>query len=76
LQRVCPLIDARQELSAALPTEKEAAALAIPRREPCLLITRVTSARLGLVSFARILAPSSRYRLAGELHFSGRNDTP
>lgn len=70
LQRICPLLEARQEVSAVLPKARQADLLAIPRREPCLLITRVTSARRGLVSYARILAPSSRYRLAGRLHFT------
>lgn len=72
LQRLCPLTDARQEISAAMPTPKECRILAIDDGEPCLLITRTTAARIGLVSFARILAPASRYRLAGELHFTGR----
>jgi GntR family histidine utilization transcriptional repressor len=70
LQRVCPLVEARQEITAALPAPDEAKLLGIARREPCLLITRVTAAKRGLVSFARILAPSSRYRVAGRLHFT------
>jgi GntR family transcriptional regulator, histidine utilization repressor len=67
LQRVCPLVEARQEIAAVLPTSKQQTTLAIGRNEPCLLIKRITSAKAGLVSFARILAPASRYRLAGEL---------
>jgi GntR family histidine utilization transcriptional repressor len=71
LQRLCPLVRACQEITAALPDRRQRVALAVKAREPCLLITRVTEARVGLVSFARILAPASRYRLSGQLHFSG-----
>jgi GntR family histidine utilization transcriptional repressor len=67
LQRTRPLVEARQEISAVLPTAAQRAALAIEAGEPCLLIRRTTSAKTGLVSFARILAPSSRYRLIGQL---------
>jgi GntR family histidine utilization transcriptional repressor len=70
LQRICPLIEARQEITAAIATAQECEVLGIRRSEPCLLITRVTRAKRGLVSYARILAPSSRYRLAGRLHFT------
>lgn len=72
LQRHCPLTDARQEVTAALPNTFQSQALGIKRREPCLLITRVTSSHHGLVSHARILAPASRYQLAGQLHFSSK----
>jgi GntR family histidine utilization transcriptional repressor len=72
LQRICPLVEARQEISATLPKAKHCELLEIQRNEPCLLITRVTSAARGLVSFARILAPASRYRLAGRLHFTSQ----
>lgn len=68
LQRVCPLFEARQDVTAALPKKRECELLGISRTEPCLLITRVTSSKLGLVSYARILAPSSRYRLSGQIH--------
>lgn len=71
LQRCCPLTDARECISAALPTRTQCAALMIEPRQPCLLITRVTSWRGGVVSHARILAPASRYQLAGQLHFPG-----
>lgn len=70
LQRTCPLVEARQEITATLPKARHCELLGIERDEPCLLITRVTSAARGLVSFARILAPSSRYRLSGQLHFT------
>jgi GntR family histidine utilization transcriptional repressor len=70
LQRVCPLIEARQEITAVLASAQECKLLGIRSSEPCLLITRVTRAKCGLVSYARILAPSSRYRLAGRLHFT------
>lgn len=72
LQRCCPLTEAHECISAALPTKVQRAALAIDALQPCLAITRVTEWRGGLVSYARILAPSSRYQLAGKLHFSSR----
>lgn len=70
LQRICPLVEAWQDVAAALPKAKQCELLGIGRNEPCLLITRVTSASHGLVSYARLLAPSSRYRLSGRLHFT------
>lgn len=72
LQRGAPLFEARQEITAVMPTARQCTLLDIRRSEPCLLITRVTSSRQGLVSFARMLAPSSRYRLSGRLHFTNR----
>lgn len=72
LQRCCPLTDVRQEVAAGMPTRGQCEALQIRRGEPCLVITRVTAARVGLVSYVRILAPASRYRLSGQLHFSSR----
>lgn len=72
LQRIAPLAEARQEITAVLPKARQCELLGIRRNEPCLLITRITSGSRGLVSYARILAPSSRYRLAGRLHFGVR----
>lgn len=72
LQRIWPLVEARQEITAVLPKARQCELLGIRRNEPCLLITRITSGRRGLVSYARILAPSCRYRLAGRLHFTAR----
>ena len=72
LQRICPLTHARQEVGAGTPTRKQCEILEVRAGEPCLVITRVTSAHVGLVSYARILAPSSRYRLSGQLHFSSK----
>lgn len=72
LQRHCPLTDARQEVTATLPTTSQCEALSIRPGVPCLLISRVTSSHVGLVSYARIIAPAGRYRLAGQLHFTSR----
>lgn len=72
LQRVCPLIEARQEITATIASAQQRELLGIRRSEPCLLITRITRAKQGLVSYARMLAPSSRYRLAGRLHFTSQ----
>lgn len=70
LQRICPLVEARQEIAAAMPKAAQCELMGIRRNEPCLLITRTTWAKCGLVSYARILAPSSRYRLMGRLQFT------
>jgi GntR family histidine utilization transcriptional repressor len=72
LQRSCPLAKAAQEVSAALPTSRECAALQIGPHDPCLEISRVTWSRAGIVSYARILCPARRYRLSGQLHFSSQ----
>lgn len=72
LQRCHPLVRASQEVGAALPTPRECRALEIEPDEPCLLITRVTASHAGLVSYARMLCPTSRYRLSGQLHYSSR----
>lgn len=72
LQRACPLAEARQDISAAMPGARQCQLLGIPRTQPCLVITRTTASRRSLVSFARILAPASRYRLSGRLHFTNR----
>jgi GntR family histidine utilization transcriptional repressor len=72
LQRVCPLTDAHQQVTAGLPNALERKALDIRDRQPCLLITRVTSSHVGLVSYARILAPANRYHLSGQLRFSSQ----
>ena len=72
LQRCCPLTEAQQRIAATLPSKFECKALSIGKNEPCLLITRTTASREGLVSCARIVAPASRYQLAGQLHFSSK----
>lgn len=72
LQRICPLTHARQEVTAGAATVKQCEVLEIRHGEPCLVITRVTTAHVGLVSYARILAPASRYKLSGQLHFSSK----
>jgi GntR family histidine utilization transcriptional repressor len=69
LQRTCPLVEAHQEIAATTPRAQQCQLLGIRRTEPCLLISRVTRAKCGLVSYARILAPASRYRIGGRLHF-------
>lgn len=72
LQRLCPVTQAWQDISAILPNKAQCDFLAIKIGEPCLLITRVTAAHEGLASYARILAPASRYQLTGQLHFSSK----
>lgn len=72
LQRTCPLIEAHQEIAATTPRAQQCELLGIRRTEPCLVISRTTRAKCGLVSYARILAPSSRYRVGGRLHFTSQ----
>jgi GntR family histidine utilization transcriptional repressor len=70
LQRVCPLVEASQDVAAVMPSRRQCELLGIEPTEPCLLLTRVTAGPRGLASFAQIYAPSSRYRLSGRLRFS------
>lgn len=70
LQRVCPLIEARQDITAVMPSKRQCELLGIEPAEPCLLLTRVTAGPRGIASFAQIYAPSSRYRLSGRLRFT------
>lgn len=72
LQRFCPLTEAYQDVSAGLPSAYQSRVLGLRSRKPCLLISRVTSSGVGLVSYAQILAPVTRYGISGRLRFSSQ----
>lgn len=60
------LRSARYTLEAAAARPQEAKLLGIPRDEPCLIVTRLTSARDAVITVGRLVHPGTRYALAGE----------
>ncbi|NMH66227.1 histidine utilization repressor [Shewanella salipaludis] len=69
LSQVAPLTEARHTIEAIVASEQIQRQLQIPASEPCLQILRRTWSRLGVVSFARLVHPGSRFRLGGHLTF-------
>lgn len=65
LMRVAPLAEAEHQLTAALPTSDQQECLCISPAEPCLVLERRTWSRQGLVSFAQLVYPGSRYSFGG-----------
>ncbi|MCG9721450.1 histidine utilization repressor [Shewanella sp. Isolate7] len=70
LSFVAPLTEARHTIEAVVADETQRARLQIESSEPCLQILRRTWSRQGVVSFARLLHPGSRFRLGGHLTFN------
>ncbi|WP_394204223.1 histidine utilization repressor [Shewanella waksmanii] len=70
LSMVAPLTEAKHTIEAKLADAEQLELLNIPASEPCLQITRRTWSRQGVVSFARLVHPGSRFRLGGHLTFS------
>ncbi|MCG9740012.1 histidine utilization repressor [Shewanella insulae] len=70
LSLVAPLTEARHTIEAVVADETQRARLQIEASEPCLQILRRTWSRQGVVSFARLLHPGSRFRLGGHLTFN------
>ncbi|PKH56043.1 histidine utilization repressor [Shewanella sp. Choline-02u-19] len=70
LSMVAPLTEAKHTIEAKLADVTQLALLHIDATEPCLQITRRTWSRQGVVSFARLVHPGSRFRLGGHLTFS------
>ena len=62
---VAPLSEARCMIEAALPGEVEAKLLGISRREPCLVVKRISYSRGLAVTSVRLTHPGTRYRLQG-----------
>ncbi|BCV34780.1 histidine utilization repressor [Shewanella chilikensis] len=73
LSQVAPLTEARHTIEAIVANEQIRARLTIPASEPCLQILRRTWSRQGMVSFARLIHPGSRFRLGGHLTFRGEH---
>ncbi|HEY1089629.1 MAG TPA: histidine utilization repressor [Burkholderiaceae bacterium] len=67
LLEVAPLTEARYTIEATLPSETEARLLAVGKREPCLLVQRLTFSGTRVVTSVRLLHPGSRYVLQGSL---------
>jgi GntR family histidine utilization transcriptional repressor len=65
LLEVAPLSEARYTIEALLPDETEARLLGIGRREPCLVVKRITFSRGVAVTSVRLTHPGSRYLLQG-----------
>jgi GntR family histidine utilization transcriptional repressor len=69
LSLVAPLTEARHTLEAVIANKHNQQALNIEAAEPCLQILRRTWSRQGVVSFAKLIHPGSRFRLGGHLTF-------
>lgn len=65
LLEVAPLHEARYMIEAALAGEVEAKLLGIGRREPCLVVKRITYSRGVAVTSVRLTHPGARYQLQG-----------
>ncbi|GIU14166.1 MULTISPECIES: histidine utilization repressor [unclassified Shewanella] len=70
LSMVAPLTEAKHTIEAKMADVAQLALLDIAAAEPCLQITRRTWSRQGVVSFARLVHPGSRFRLGGHLTFN------
>ncbi|SQH74448.1 Histidine utilization repressor [Shewanella benthica] len=69
LSLVAPLTEARHTLEAVVANKYNQQQLQIDASEPCLQILRRTWSRKGVVSYARLIHPGSRFRLGGHLTF-------
>ena len=69
LSQVAPLTEARHTVEAIMPTSEVCQWLSLYNEEPCLQVIRRTWSSEGIVSFARLISPGSKYRLGGHLTF-------
>lgn len=69
LSQAAPLTEAKHVIEAISPTSKMCEWLELFNEEPCLQIKRRTWSSQGVVSFARLVFPGSRYRLGSHLTF-------
>ncbi|WP_282109703.1 histidine utilization repressor [Shewanella algicola] len=67
LSAVAPLTEARHTVEAIMAHEQLQQRLAIEATEPCLQILRRTWSRQGVVSFARLVHPGSKFKLTSAL---------
>ncbi|MBV8501431.1 MAG: histidine utilization repressor [Paucibacter sp.] len=65
LLEVAPLSEARYTIESMLPSVQEAALLDIARRDPCLVVRRVTYSRGRTVTAVKLTHPGSVYTLEG-----------
>ena len=66
---VTPLTEASHQIEAILPITSVCQYLTIDRHEPCLRIIRRTWSSGGVVSYALLTHPGSRFKLGGHLNF-------
>lgn len=71
LVRHVPFDQIEHLVDAVLPTVEQAARLAMPVADPCLLLTRRTWTRSIPVTWVRCLHPASRYRLGSRFRADG-----
>ncbi|OHU86367.1 MULTISPECIES: histidine utilization repressor [Pseudoalteromonas] len=69
LSHVAPLTEARHTVEAIMPSNEVCQWLGLFNEEPCLQVIRRTWSAEGIVSFARLISPGSKYRLGGHLTF-------
>ena len=69
LSSVAPLTQARHTVEAVMPNSQMCQWLNLYNEEPCLQVIRRTWSTKGIVSFARLGSPGSKYRLGGHLTF-------
>lgn len=69
LSQIAPLTQAQHTVEAILADTEQCTLLHITADEPCLQISRRTWSSQGVVSFARLVHPGSRFKLGGQLHF-------
>jgi len=69
LSSVAPLTEARHTVEAVMPNSEMCQWLNLYHQEPCLQVIRRTWSSQGIVSFARLVSPGSKYRLGGHLTF-------
>lgn len=69
LSSVAPLTQARHTVEAVMPNDEMCQWLNLYNEEPCLQVIRRTWSTKGIVSFARLVSPGSKYRLGGHLTF-------
>ncbi|XHS80420.1 histidine utilization repressor [Burkholderiaceae bacterium UC74_6] len=65
LLEVAPLSEARYTIESMLPSSEEAAWLGIGRRDPCLVVRRVTYSRGATVTGVKLVHPGALYSLEG-----------
>lgn len=70
LSKIAPLTEAKHTIEAIAANSQFQQQLQIEANEPCLQVLRRTWSRQGVVSFARLIHPGSRFRLGGHLKFS------
>ncbi|NRA60510.1 MAG: histidine utilization repressor [Psychrobium sp.] len=70
LSMAAPLTEAEHIIEATMVDEHLAQQLKLQSNEPCLEIKRRTFSSKGVVSFARLIHPSSRFRLGGRFSVS------